>query len=238
MLTVGIINHNLGKYLGAAIESAIPEAGRVIVFDDGSTDKSLDVCKEFKQFDVEVVSRETASGSAAWGWNELIAMCETKYFLPLSADDVLVKGAGKRIIEQDADWIYADLDLIDVAGNKIAYYDYKNWPKTVDDCIRYMWFYKKLWPTMIAAFRTDFVKDNGLKAWNFEGMNSFMDTSTGISWLFANPELCYLGEPIIQYRQHPQSETLNSCVIDRKVMERKLENYIIEKSSLLKGDRK
>ena len=237
MLTVGIINHNLGHFLLDAIESAIPEADRVIVFDDGSTDNSIEICNKYDN--IEIVSREQASGSAAWGWNKLIEMCETKYFLPLSADDVLVKGLGKRITEQDADWIYADLDLIDVNGNKTRYYNYKNWPKKVDDCIRYMWFYKKLWPTMIAAFRTDFVKDNGLKAWNFYGMNSFMDTSTGISWLFANPKLCYLGNPIVQYRQHPQSETLNSCVIDRKVMERKLENYIIEKSSLLKnGDRK
>jgi glycosyltransferase involved in cell wall biosynthesis len=94
---VVITNYNYGRFLGAAIESALGQTRRdvrVIVVDDGSEDESRGVIAGFGDR-VEVVFKER--GGQASALNAGIAHCQGEVLLLLDADDVLRPEAAERV---------------------------------------------------------------------------------------------------------------------------------------------
>ena len=66
LVSIIIDNYNYGRYLGAAIDSALAQdyaATEVIVVDDGSTDDTTDILGRFP--DVKVIRQENHGLSAA-----------------------------------------------------------------------------------------------------------------------------------------------------------------------------
>jgi hypothetical protein len=107
---VVITNHNYGRFLGAAIESALSQTRpdvRVIVVDDGSEDQSREVLGEFEDR-IEVVLKDR--GGQASALNAGIARCRGEVLLLLDADDVLRPEAAERVVAAFA----ADPDLVKV----------------------------------------------------------------------------------------------------------------------------
>lgn len=106
---VVITNHNYGRFLGAAIESALAQTRpvRVVVVDDGSEDDSREVLARYGDR-VEIVLKER--GGQASALNAGIARCEGEVLLLLDADDVLRPEAAARVAEAFA----ADPDLVKV----------------------------------------------------------------------------------------------------------------------------
>lgn len=105
-----ITNHNYGRFLEAAIESALAQTRsgvRVIVVDDGSSDGSHEVLKRFEDR-VEVVFKE--HGGQASALNVGIGRCEGGVLLLLDADDILRPQVADRV----ADVFAADDDLVKV----------------------------------------------------------------------------------------------------------------------------
>lgn len=107
---VVITNHNYGRFLEAAIESALAQtlAGvRVVVVDDGSTDSSREVLEAYRGR-AQVVFKQR--GGQASALNAGIAHCEGDVLLLLDADDVLRPVAAERVAAAFA----ADPDLVKV----------------------------------------------------------------------------------------------------------------------------
>lgn len=94
---VVIANHNYARFLGEAIESACaqthPEV-RVVVVDDGSTDGSRELLREFEGR-VEVVLQEQGGQAAAL--NAGLERCRGEVLLVLDADDRLRPQAAERV---------------------------------------------------------------------------------------------------------------------------------------------
>lgn len=98
-LTVDVVipNHNYGRFLAAAIESACDQthpAVNVIVVDDGSTDDSRDVLRGFEDR-IEVVLQER--GGQASALNAGIARCKGDALVVLDADDLLRPRAAELV---------------------------------------------------------------------------------------------------------------------------------------------
>jgi hypothetical protein len=94
-LAVDIVidNYNYGRFLAAAIESALAqdhERVRVIVVDDGSGDDSLEVARRYGDR-VTVVAKE--NGGHASAFNAGFERCEGDVVILLDADDLLHRGA-------------------------------------------------------------------------------------------------------------------------------------------------
>jgi glycosyltransferase involved in cell wall biosynthesis len=93
-VTVVITCFNYGQYLEEAVESALSQRGgepRVIVVDDGSTDRrTLEVLAGLEQ-SVEVIHQENAGVSAAR--NTGLSRANTSHLLVLDADDRLTRNA-------------------------------------------------------------------------------------------------------------------------------------------------
>lgn len=94
MISIVIPSYNQQEYLPESIESALAQNVPVIVVDDGSTDSSLEIAR---QYPVKVVSQVNKGLASAR--NTGIMNTDTDYILFLDADDILIDGAVEKIIE-------------------------------------------------------------------------------------------------------------------------------------------
>jgi glycosyltransferase involved in cell wall biosynthesis len=91
-----IDNYNYGRFLGAAVDSALEQANvsQVIVVDDGSTDGSRDVLRGYSARVVTVLKENGGQASALnAGW----AHSRADVVIFLDADDVLLPHAAARV---------------------------------------------------------------------------------------------------------------------------------------------
>ena len=97
-ITIGIPCYNQAQYLSDAVESALDQtvSCEIIVCNDGSTDKSLEVSKYYETRGVKVIDQVNKGLPSAR--NSLIMASTGDYFLPLDADDILKENAVERIL--------------------------------------------------------------------------------------------------------------------------------------------
>lgn len=97
-ITIGIPSYNQAPYLIDAIESAIVQTTpcEIIVVDDGSTDSSLQIAKQYEP-QVKVISQVNKGLASAR--NTIIMNMTGDYLLPLDADDILEGDAVEKILE-------------------------------------------------------------------------------------------------------------------------------------------
>jgi len=91
LVSILITAYNAEKYLGEALESAVGQSWsrrEIILVDDGSTDGTADVARQFSSRGVTVVSKENRGQSA--GVNTAYEHCHGDYIQYLDADDLLV----------------------------------------------------------------------------------------------------------------------------------------------------
>jgi glycosyltransferase involved in cell wall biosynthesis len=94
-----VVNHNYGRFLEAALESACSQTHdrvNVIAVDDGSNDDSRAILERYAD-QIEVVLKER--GGQASALNSGIARCRGDVLLPLDADDVLRPIAAERVTD-------------------------------------------------------------------------------------------------------------------------------------------
>ncbi len=111
LVSVIIPCYNHGKYLREAFESVFSQDypnREIIVVDDGSTDNTAQVCKQFPQ--VKYVYQVNQGLSAAR--NTGIKNCNGKYLLFLDADDWLLKDA----VSINAKYLIDNPDIAFVSG--------------------------------------------------------------------------------------------------------------------------
>ncbi|MDD3134889.1 MAG: glycosyltransferase family 2 protein [Methanoregula sp.] len=212
-ITVGIVNYNLARFLPRAIESALG-AEEVILIDDRSTDKSVEIALRYPK--VKIVVHKQNSGSAVMGWNELITKASQEWLMLLSADDELTPQTLGMIEHYGkyADWLWGQLELIDEWSSPIRKWEYNGWPTTVPGCQEYMRIHLQLYPTMIAAFRVSWLRENKLHAVGFKTTTMCPDTLTGWNWLKANPRLKFVPEVFARYRRWDGQESKKKNVFE------------------------
>lgn len=94
--------YNAEKYLRECIESIVNQyesfsAYELILIDDGSTDKSLSICKEYEYLDyVRVFSQKNGGPSLAR--NNGLSKAEGKYILYVDSDDYIAENSFYRIV--------------------------------------------------------------------------------------------------------------------------------------------
>ncbi|HXR60365.1 MAG TPA: glycosyltransferase [Solirubrobacterales bacterium] len=118
-----ITNHNYGRFLGAAIDSALAQTRpgvRVIAVDDGSDDGSHEILSAYEDR-IEVILKER--GGQASALNAGIARCQGEVLVVLDADDVLRPEAADLVaaaFEADPDLVKVQfrMEVIDAEGRR------------------------------------------------------------------------------------------------------------------------
>ncbi len=114
-LTAVITNHNYGQYLEQCLDSAIKFCDEVRVYDDASTDKSMDILQEYVELGVRGYFSTTGkpTGDPVWGSNMGIVQTKTTHLIFLDADNYLLSAPPQL----DYDYVYSNIDVVDEKGN-------------------------------------------------------------------------------------------------------------------------
>lgn len=123
--------YNGEKYLREAVESVLNQSFKdfeFIIINDGSSDKSLEILKEFQQKDerIKLVSRENKG--LIYSLNEGVKMAQGEYIARMDVDDVSVPNRLEKQLKyaQDNDLAMCGTwaEGIDSLGNKVKNMDY------------------------------------------------------------------------------------------------------------------
>ena len=86
-----------------------------IVVDGGSTDKTIELINNVKDFKINLIQKKT---NIYEGLNLAIKMCKTKYYLPIGDDDQFCKNSLKEIVQNKILDYEAEVFVFDVFINK------------------------------------------------------------------------------------------------------------------------
>jgi len=98
LLSIIINNYNYGRFLGAAIESALSQTytdTEVVVVDDGSDDESRAI---IERYGAQVVAVFKDNGGQASALNAGFERCRGDIVIFLDADDVVLPDIGARVV--------------------------------------------------------------------------------------------------------------------------------------------
>jgi len=124
-ITVAIPVFNAEKYLSQAIKSVLNQSFRdfeLIITDDGSTDRSLEIANSFTDDRIIIIS-EGLNRGISYRLNQQIDMARGKYFCRMDADDIMFPDRLKRQVE----FLEAHPD-IDILGTQAVIIDESNHP--------------------------------------------------------------------------------------------------------------
>lgn len=112
LVSIVITCYNYADYVAESIESALAQSYsnvEVIVIDDGSTDNSLEIIKQYSK-KIKIVTRENKG--VVFTRNEALGLVNGDFFLQLDADDFLdndyVESVVRCAIRTKADIVYTD----------------------------------------------------------------------------------------------------------------------------------
>lgn len=194
-ITAVITNHNYGRYLVQCIDSALTYCDEVLVYDDGSTDDSLDVLKQYGA-SIGVTHRHTASGDPIWGSNCGITDATSDYVIFLDADNWLIN----TIPQLDYDYVFANIASCDDGGNLIETLDFVTFPRTPKECLsRFVTTIGMPYPWG-GVWRREFIKDLRWRGW--DGTGYAADWRTAVDWCLQAPTIGYSSDSFLSFRNH------------------------------------
>src|SRR5579885_2076138 len=127
--------YNAEQYIRESVRSVLGQTYddiEIIAVDDGSTDKSLEILREYEN-KIKIISKK--NGGTATAFNTGIKVMSGEWFKWLSADDVLYPTAVQELVDaaakiQDKNTvIYSNYDIIDETGKVVKQFiepDYNN----------------------------------------------------------------------------------------------------------------
>jgi len=203
-VTAIITNHDYGCYLAECLSTTTRYCDEVLLYDDGSTDDSLEVAAAYPE--VKVTHRPDMSGSPVWGSNLGIEQATSDRLVFVDADNFLI---GPPPVTE-ADYTFAAIALVDARGRQTRVRRYPDWPLEADAC------FAKFTDAALAGipmmpmpsggvYLTKWVRGLRWRAW--DSMALATDMRTAIDWCKERPTLAYSPVPFLAFRQHPRQRT-------------------------------
>lgn len=131
LVSVCIPSYNHAQYLPYCLESVLAQTYpniEIIIVDDGSTDNSLDIAREYAAKYPDLIQVHTHPNGANCGISKTsnlgFSLAKGKYWSGLSSDDALYKDKIEKQVafleaNPDAGFVYSYSDYIDAQGNPV-----------------------------------------------------------------------------------------------------------------------
>jgi hypothetical protein len=123
-VSIIITSYNYGRFLKSTIDSALQQTYshiEVIVVDDGSTDNSADIIREYGNKVIAILKENAGQASS---FNTGFSQCKGDVIIFLDSDDLILSTAVENIVKKfegpHVSKVHWPLYKIDVDGNKTA----------------------------------------------------------------------------------------------------------------------
>ncbi|WP_166921687.1 glycosyltransferase family 2 protein [Flavobacterium poyangense] len=128
LVSIGIPIYNAEQYLKLAIDSVLQQTFKdfeLLLVNDGSTDKSLDIMNSFHDSRIKIINDGINKG-LIYRLNEMIGLSEGQYFVRMDADDVMFPNRIEKQLEllrgnPEIDIVHGDAVSIDKDNNILGY---------------------------------------------------------------------------------------------------------------------
>lgn len=222
MISVITPMYNAEKFLGTSIDSVLNQTFtdfELILIDDCSTDKTLDIAKSFSDSRIRILQTEKNLGNPGMARNIGLDAARGEYFYFVDADDAIMKSALetllKIIIETKSDIVYCskwfvpdDSNFTKLAGKMSANLQQTSNEPVSDDLMRRIWdelcmhgMHSVLW--LCLYHRKVFNGENKIRFPNFLAEDVFVHFDI----LFAGHKITKIDKPFYFYRKNPDSLT-------------------------------
>lgn len=135
ILSIIIPIYNVEKYISQCLDSILLhnlENCEIILVDDGSTDNSTNICKEYEKNNFFIKLYEKENGGAADARNFGLNVSKGKYIMFIDSDDYLVNNKNFELLKSK---LYENYDIIQYKMN--YYYENKKELKILNDLNEY-----------------------------------------------------------------------------------------------------
>ena len=202
-VTIIIPCFNGELYLAEALSSAVGQTYdniEIVLVDDGSTDRSLEIARDFPQ--VKVVSQPNAGSSAAR--NTGLGVSEGEFVLFLDADDRLAADAVQSHLDgfshrPDVSMVYGGVRIIDRFGNLLEQVPWE---------VRSISWRELLFVLAPVPTQSMFRRDRVVAAGRFDPQVGLAQDVELLLRLARSSDLYCHGRLVADYRRHPAQATL------------------------------
>ena len=144
LVSIGIPFYNCEKYLEFAIKSVINQSytnWELILLNDGSTDNSLNIVRQFTDKRIRIVSDNENKG-LVYRLNELTRLAVGNYYARMDADDIMHYNRIETQLEfminnPDVDVVGSNYFSIDISNNVIGITNVNPSPDSVNSVLKY-----------------------------------------------------------------------------------------------------
>jgi glycosyltransferase involved in cell wall biosynthesis len=144
LVTIGIPVYNCERFIRQAIESVLNQTYanfELIITDDGSTDKSVAIIKQFDDKRIRLVVDNENHG-ISYRLNQQIRLAKGEYFVRMDGDDVMMPYRIEKQVEYlsnhpEVDLVGSSAIIIDDDNNIIGIRRNNNCYRNIDDVYKY-----------------------------------------------------------------------------------------------------
>ncbi len=211
MISVIVPVYNAQIYVAKCLESILTqdwEDIEVIVVDDGSTDASVSIIKEFVEKDYRVRLVTQSNGGRSRARNTGIENAGGEYILFVDADDELNPGAIRRLAqairEEQADAAVGSIEMVYEAHQEMResdawYYTIRQKGTMIVDDALVDDFHCS---ACAVLFRQSIIKNNALR---FPDGLCYEDACWHWMYFTCCQKIAFVPQPVYRYWRHPQS---------------------------------
>ncbi len=219
VLSLLIPIYNVERYLRECLDSAVAqtlEDIEIICINDGSTDNSPAIIREYMERDARVKMIDKANSGYGDSMNRGLEMARGKYVGILESDDFMAPDALEKLVAAaerfNTDFAKANFDFYwskpEERRSLHEMFKARDCDKPVHPSDTTQFFKQKpsIWS---AVYRRDFLERNGIKFLPTPGA-SFQDTSFAFKAIACADKAVYLHDAVLSYRQDNENSSVNS----------------------------
>ena len=219
---------NVEDYIGDCLDSILDQSLKefeVICVNDGSTDSSLDILKEYAAKDnrIKIIDKDNAGYGHTM--NIGMDMASGEYFVIVESDDFILPKMFETLYdatkENDLDFVKSDFYRFYGEDNKNIIKEYQKLDKTNSNKYYNKIFsthdnhdtYKFLMNTWTGLYKLDFLRKNNIRHSETPGA-SYQDNGFWFKTFFYGERVMFIPEPFYMYRRdNPNSSIRNETKI-------------------------
>lgn len=208
--------YNVEKYLRQCLESLVNQTLReieIICLNDGSTDSSLDIIKEFAQDDERIVIVDKKNSGYGDSMNQGLKKATGEYIAIVESDDFIELDALEKLYKlaktHDAEVVRAN--YYRYKGGKDKKYSYVEAADAgrIIDPVRHTWVFYQIPSIWSAIYKREFLEKNGIEFLPTPGA-SYQDTGFNFKVWASAHRVYFTTEAFLHYRLDNEASSVNN----------------------------